>query len=107
MTEDKWKTEAARCQWMLRVLQESYKATQTAIGRRKLRLFACGCCRPVWEWMEPLSLREAVDVAERFADGMASKDELTKAGQALHPLCRGGFQEKDKGAGERTRAALA
>ena len=43
-------------------------------SRRKFRLFACACCRRVWDahriTPEP-HLIEAVDLAERFADGLA------------------------------------
>jgi hypothetical protein len=46
-------------------------------SRRKFRLFACACCRRVWGASriapEP-HLIEAVDLAERFADGL-SPDE--------------------------------
>jgi hypothetical protein len=50
------------------------------VGDRKLRLFACACCRhlltevAVNPWDEA-----AVDVAERFADGEASNEELESA----------------------------
>jgi hypothetical protein len=46
---------------------------------RELRLFACACCRHVSELMNDNRSRQAVDVAERYADGNASRDEL-KAG---------------------------
>jgi hypothetical protein len=43
---------------------------------RKLRLFACGCVRQVWQWEDdPVSLR-AVPAAERFADGLLDRAEL-------------------------------
>jgi hypothetical protein len=46
---------------------------------RKLRLFACACCRRVWDSLSTDENRHAVEVAERFADGLASDDELTTA----------------------------
>ena len=42
---------------------------------RTVRLFLCGCCRRVWDVMSPEN-RAAVEVAERFAAGLAKADEL-------------------------------
>jgi hypothetical protein len=43
---------------------------------RKLRLFACACCRQLWHLLKNESSRRAVEGAERFADGLVSLGEL-------------------------------
>lgn len=51
---------------------------------RKLRLFACACCRRVWHLVENDLSRHAVEVAERFADGHISAEELDTIHSATH-----------------------
>jgi hypothetical protein len=42
---------------------------------RKIRLYFCGGCRLLWDSIDPHA-RRAVEVAERFAEGLATADEL-------------------------------
>jgi hypothetical protein len=53
---------------------------------RKFRLFCCACCRLVWDLLTLAHTREAVEVAERFADGLATEAERNAAEVALYPL---------------------
>jgi hypothetical protein len=46
---------------------------------RKMRLLLAGAARQVWDQIPPGDLREAVQTAERYADGAATTKELSNA----------------------------
>jgi hypothetical protein len=68
MTEAEWlaSTDPER-------MLESLRGTA---HERKLRLFACGCCRHVWHLLTHADSRAATEAAERFADGLERKWRL-------------------------------
>jgi hypothetical protein len=49
------------------------------VADRKLRLFACAVCRRLWHLITLRPCRRAVEVAERFADGLATAEECDAA----------------------------
>jgi hypothetical protein len=55
-------------------------------SRRKFQLFAVACCRALWDRFPPGPARETVNVAERFADGMATDEELRASKSVCDPL---------------------
>jgi hypothetical protein len=78
MTEAEWVNEQQRSQGMVWTLRGT-RVTRTKAGKRKLRLFACACCRLVWDVLNEPLLRQSVEVAERVAEGQSGKDQLEKA----------------------------
>src|SRR5262249_4434552 len=72
MTEAEW----FACTDTLALLR---RAQFRSMSRRKSRLFAVACCRCIWDLLVDERSRQAVDVAQRHADGLATDDELRVA----------------------------
>jgi hypothetical protein len=73
MTEGEW-MECDDPQVMLSFLQEAGQ-----LSDRKLRLFAVACCRRIEYLLSDERTRRAMDLAELYADGMASEVDLAEA----------------------------
>ena len=73
MTEAEWLAETDP----LRLL----RGLRDRASDRKLRLFACAGCRRLWWLLRDPRSRTAVEVGERYADGLADVQELAAAAQ--------------------------
>jgi hypothetical protein len=96
MNELEWQT-CHDPQEMMRWLRQSGITSD-----RKGRLFACACARRLWGRFFDDRSREAIEVAERYADGLATPKER------LHAFQRAGDARKGKpgtGAGSRRLAS--
>jgi hypothetical protein len=74
-------------EWMASIDPDAMVEFLRLTGRqeqRRYRLFSCACVRRIWLLVLPTG-REAVYMAERFADGKASEDELVVAAERAGP----------------------
>jgi hypothetical protein len=81
MTESDWLGDADPWQ-MLVHLRIGPRVQQSKAGRRRLRLFAVACCRRLWPILPEGPLRRAVEVNDRYAEGLAERDEVETARSA-------------------------
>jgi len=58
-----------------------------AATQRKLLLAACACCRRNWDRLTDERSRYAIELVERYADGLAGTDELQTALEPAHDVC--------------------
>ena len=86
MTEEEWLSGHD----MLRMLDIAYES----VSNRKLRLFACACCRRFYNLLSTDAARVALETSEEVADGCAKFTEMATAKRAvpvLHPRDAAGW----------------
>jgi hypothetical protein len=59
--------------------QEMLEFLGVKASDRKVRLFSVGCCRRVWHFIGEPDCRRAVELAEQFAEGNATAEDLVAA----------------------------
>src|SRR6266540_4867829 len=84
MTEAEW-LAATEPSGLTRFLCDVQGLNRKPNGRRKLRLFACACGRRAWHLLDDNRSREAVEIAERYADGVVSKAALERIWNRKQP----------------------
>src|SRR5262249_62019469 len=83
MTEQEW-LECEDPRWLLEHLRKQARS-------RKLRLFACACVRRAWRRIPNPVCRQALEVAEQYADREVKNATRQQANRAAKALCRRGF----------------
>jgi hypothetical protein len=71
MTEDEWND--------CTVPTDMLEFIQNKVSERKLQLFVSGCARRVWYRFRDARSKRAIEVTEQYADGAATREELTTA----------------------------
>jgi hypothetical protein len=96
MTEAEWLTSTDP-QRMLEYItaDRPWRTGSYSVSDRKLRLFACACCRQVWNNLSDDRSRHAVETAERYEDGSRNSIDLRDARSAAMLMERSSFYSGD------------
>jgi hypothetical protein len=104
MTETEW-LAATNPEAIIFAFTRSKVARRVA-SVRKLRLFACSCCRRIWKRLKDQRSQKAVVAAEQYADGQITLDDLSQVEIEAAAAERLAIRETGRG-GWRTKAAEA
>src|SRR5262245_54722794 len=89
----------------------AYLVRVAPIPRRKVVLFACSCCRDVWARLTDNRGRQAVEAAEKWAEGRLDPELMGRAavlaGQAQFDVSRVSNRGAEAAAATAARAAAA
>ena len=75
MDAESWETSSGDLFRMVLALSP-IRLARTKAGKRKLRLFGVGCARLFWDAIPDDRLKHGVELAERVADGLESRQAL-------------------------------
>src|SRR5262245_5812860 len=81
MTESEWLASndpGPMAHWIIRPWIERSEPLYPGAERR-FRLFTCACCRRIWDQLTDERSRKVVEVAEAFADGLATGHQRARA----------------------------
>jgi hypothetical protein len=81
MIEDEW-LNSRDPESMLEYLRDKARS-------RSLRRFATACCRRIWYLFAHEESRKAVEIAEKYAEGLASERDRLEAKAAVPVICPG------------------
>jgi hypothetical protein len=94
MNEADWLTTREPGGMLATLFQRGYHTRPDGPSAAGLRLFACACCRGIWDLLPDPRLQDAVEVAERYALGQCGdrdlRDAHEQASRALWRLGPGG-----------------
>lgn len=77
MTEEEWST-SDDTPLMLRWFRQQWRGEEADLDRL-LHRYCLACCRRIWRLLPHEVSRAGVEVAERFIEGLATEDELSRA----------------------------
>jgi hypothetical protein len=89
MSESVW-DECTDPHWMLDYLYRKFPKLDAKHVRKK-RLFGCACCRRVQHLLTDQRCLDAIDLAEKLADGEVTKDDCKEARSAARAAAKAAY----------------